>query len=240
MLTASIERWAAWAPGLENADEWDRWCRAPAPLGADGAPPLASVPPLLRRRCSRLTRMALEAAFRCVSDEDMGRVTTVFASRHGDAASNVSLLESLARGEPLSTTRFSHSVHNAPAGLFSIAAGNRRPSASVAAARGTFPCGYLESISMLTRHPESPVLFVMADEPLPPTLAAFRDEPPGAYALALLMVPGGEVDFRPAMAGERASRREWPDALEFLRWWRAGGPSMTLSAVASAWTWSRR
>ncbi len=239
MLNASIVRWAAWAPGLETADQWDRWCREPGPLGNEGAPPVAFLPPLLRRRCSRLTRMALEAAFRCVSDKDMGMVTTVFASRHGDAVSNVPLLECLARGEALSPTRFSHSVHNAPAGLFSIAAGNRLPSASVAAAHGTFLCGYLESISMLNRHPESPVLFVMADEPLPPPLAAFRDEPPGAYAVALLIEPGAGVDLRPAMAGERVRRREWPDALEFLRWWRVGGSSVTLRAVASEWTWSR-
>jgi hypothetical protein len=240
ILSASIRRWAAWAPGLRTVDQWDRWCREPGPLAIDGSPPVAFLPPLLRRRCSRLSRMALEVAFQCGSQEQLAEVTTVFASRHGDAVTNVPLLESLARGEALSPTRFSHSVHNAPAGLFSMAAKNRLPSASVAAAQGTFLCGYLEAMLMLRRGQGRPVLFIMADEPLPPPLARFRDEPLGAYALALLLAPGGGVDFRPAIAGEAAARRrEWPDALEFLRWWWLGGPSVTLTAATSEWTWSR-
>jgi hypothetical protein len=33
--------------------------------------------------------------------------------------------------------------------------------------------------------------------------------------------------------------REWPPALEFLRWLRLGGPAVTLGAEAGPWTWSR-
>jgi hypothetical protein len=183
--------------------------------------------------------MALEVAFGCGSEAQLAGVTTVFASRHGDAVSNVPLLESLARGEPLSPARFSHSVHNAPAGLFSIAARNPLPSASIAAAQGTFVCGYLEAMAMLRRGQGRPVLFVMADEPLPPPLDGFQDDPLGAYALALLLVAGGGVDFRPARPGEEARRRDWPDTMEFLRWWRLGGSSMTLNGTSSTWTWSR-
>jgi hypothetical protein len=183
--------------------------------------------------------MALEAAFGCGSKEQLAEVTTVFASRHGDAVSNVPLLESLARNEPLSPTRFSHSVHNAPAALFSIAAKNRRPSTSVAAARGTFASGYLEAITMLYRGRGCPVLFVVADQPLPPPFDGFQDEPSGAYAVALLLVAGDGVDFRPSRPREEAPRREWPDAVEFLRWWRLGSPSVTLAGTASTWTWSR-
>jgi hypothetical protein len=183
--------------------------------------------------------MALKAAFGCGSEEQLAGVTTVFASRHGDAVSNVPLLEAVARGESLSPTRFSHSVHNAPAGLFSIAAKNRLPSTSVAAMRGTFVCGYLEAMTMFRRGQGRPVLLVMADEPLPPPFVGFRDEPLGTFALALLLVPGTGVDFRPATAGEEVKRRAWPDAAEFLRWWRSGGPSVTLSAATGEWTWSR-
>ncbi len=239
MLSSSIARWAAWAPGLASRDEWDRWCREPGPLAIEGGPPVTFLPPLLRRRCSRLSRMALEAAFACGSPEELAGVTTVFASRHGDTATNIPLLECLARGQPLSPTRFSHSVHNAPAGLFSIAAGNRLPSSSLAAAQGTFVCGFLEAMLMLRRGEGSPVLFVTADEPVPPPFAAFRDEPLAAYALALLLVPGGGVVFRPATAGEAVRCSEWPQALEFLRWLRLGGPSVTLGATANEWTWCR-
>lgn len=238
-LRASVARWAAWAPGLATSEQWDRWCREPGPLGVEGGPPVTFLSPLLRRRCSRLSRMALEVAFECGSREELAGVTTVFASRHGDTATNVPLLQCLARGQPLSPTRFSHSVHNAPAGLFSIAAGNRLSSTSLAAAQATFVCGFLEAMLMLRRGEGRPVLLVTADEPVPPPFAAFRDEPLAAYALALLLVPGGGVVFRPATVGEEVQRLEWPEALEFLRWLRLGGPSVTLGAGANEWTWSR-
>jgi hypothetical protein len=239
VLTASVARWAAWAPGLATPDQWDRWCREPGPVGVEGSPPVSFLPPLLRRRCSRLSRMALETAFGCGSRDELAGVTTVFASRHGDSATSIALLQSVARGEPLSPTRFSHSVHNAPAGLFCIATGNRLPSTSLAAARGTFGSGFLEAMLMLRRGDGRPVLLVTADEPVPPPFTAFRDEPLAAYALALLLLPGGDVAFRPAGGGDRVRSREWPPALEFLRWLRLGGPAVTLGAEAGPWTWSR-
>ena len=50
---------------------------------------------------------------------------TVFASRHGSINESIELIECVARGQPLSPAKFSHTVHNAQAGLFSIAARNR-------------------------------------------------------------------------------------------------------------------
>ena len=92
---------------------------------------------------------------------------------------------------------------------------------------------------MLRRGEGRPVLFVTADEPVPPPFTAFRDEPLAAYALALLRVPGGDVAFRPAAGGDEVRHREWPPALEFLRWLRLGGSSVTLGADAGQWTWTR-
>lgn len=93
---------------------------------------------------------------------------------------------------------------------------------------------------MLRRGEGRPVLFVTADEPVPAPFAAFRDEPLALYALALLLIPGGGVvPLRPATAGEEVRCGEWPQALEFLRWLRLGGPSVTLGAAASEWTWCR-
>lgn len=240
MLSASVKRWAAWSPGLAERPQWEAWCREPRPLGAEGSPAVLFLPPLLRRRCSRLSRMVLEVAFACCSREELGSVSTVFASRHGDTATNILLLECLARAQPISPTRFSHSVHNAPAGLLSIATGNRLASSSLAGGRGTFAAGFLEALLLLHRQDGRPVLLVAADEPVPRPFDAFRDEPVAAYALALLLEPGGDLGFRSARADEPPRRPDWPPALELVRWLVSGEPAVTLEADASRWTWTRR
>lgn len=239
MLSGSVKRWAAWSPGLDGREAWEAWCRAPGPLAADGSPAVQFLPPLLRRRCSRLSKMVLEVAFACASREELSGVSTVFASRHGDTATNIVLLECLARGQPISPTRFSHSVHNAPAGLLSIAAGNCLASSSLAGARGTFAAGFLEALLLLHRHDGRPVMLIAADEPVPRPFDAFRDEPVAAYALALLLERGDDLGFRVARAGETPRRPEWPVALEFVRWLSTSEPALTVEGEGSRWTWVR-
>jgi hypothetical protein len=241
-----VARWAAWAPGLEDRAAWEEWSRHPRSLYADGAPDVAFLPPLLRRRCGRLSRMMLKVAFGCGSPDELARVSTVFASRHGDTAATVALLECLARGEAVSANRFSHSVHNTQAGLFSIAASNREPASALAAGRNTFGCAFLEATGVLRRAGAGRVLLVIGDEPLPPVLARFADEPQAAYAVALLLETDVQPDAIVLEVGRedgRGGRGEpgisWPNAAEFLRWSLSAEPVLTLAHAASRWTWRR-
>ena len=248
MLSVKVTRWAAWAPGVEDRAAWEAWCRAPCPLASDGSPDVAFLPPLLRRRCTRLSRMMLKVAFGCGGGNTLAAVPTVFASRHGDTAGTVALLECLARGEPVTGSRFSHSVHNTSAGLFSIAAGNRCAASALAAGRNTFGCAFLEALAALQRAGTGPVLLVVGDEPLPTVFAPFVDEPQVAYALALLLEPDREsaaitLDLSRWKASAAASGHgtpAWPHALEFLRWTLSTEPVLTLpSAAGQPWTWRR-
>jgi hypothetical protein len=77
-----------------------------------------------RRRIDRLGRMAIQTAYWCQHAEAAG-IPFLFASRHGDVACSVELLESLSRQETLSPTSFGLSVHNAIAALYSIVRGER-------------------------------------------------------------------------------------------------------------------
>ena len=70
-----------------------------------------------RRRIERLGRMAIQTACWCQEAEESG-VPLVFASRHGDVARSMELLEALAADEPPSPTTFGLSVHNAIAALY--------------------------------------------------------------------------------------------------------------------------
>ena len=108
-----MSRWSAWTPPAE--------------------PDVSVLPPLLRRRCSRMTRAMLHVAFGVATIDELATLPAVFGSRHGELTATVGLLETLARGQALTAAGFSHSVHNAPVGLFSIATRNRGITSAVAA-----------------------------------------------------------------------------------------------------------
>ena len=114
------------------------------PLGSElffdveGTPDARFLPPMLRRRCTPLTKAMLHVAFAACPEDLRGAVRTVFASRHGELRESFPLFELVVSGQPLSPTRFTHTVHNAQAAMYSIAAGNRRASSALAGERDTF------------------------------------------------------------------------------------------------------
>jgi len=235
-----VRSWSAWSPGLADAAALEDWARAPAPLATEGRPDAAFLPAMLRRRCSPLSRIVLTAAFDCCPAPERSDVRTVFASRHGNINESIELVEAIAEKKPISPTRFSHTVHNAQAGLFSIAAENRQSSSSIAAVEDTFACGFLEALTHLQRDPARPVLLVVADVPLAPTFAPLVEEATASYGVALLLATdgdGGAASFAPTVAARDRALR-WPEAIEFLRWWLAGESELTLGGT-SAWRWQR-
>jgi Beta-ketoacyl synthase, N-terminal domain len=227
---AHVRRWFAWAPGLEGAPAWEAWSRAPAPLGTEGRPDAGFLPPMLRRRCTPLTRLVLTAAFGALAEEERPRVRTVFATRHGSINESIELLHQVVAGERLSPTKFSHTVHNAQAGLFSLAAQNRAASCSLAGRDDTFACGWLEVLAHLERDPSCPVLYVMADVELAPRFAALVEEPEASYALALLVARDGEgTPLRFDLGGGEATPvTPWPHAGVFLRWFLSDAERLSI------------
>jgi hypothetical protein len=203
-------------------------------------PDVSFVPPLLRRRCSRLTRMMLHVAWRAGQAHDVAAVPAIFASRHGEVVTTLDLLAILARRGPLTATAFSHSVHNAPVGLFSIATGNRRAASAVAAGPDTFGAAFLEAVASMHRSCHDRALLVVADDAVPDLLLRFVDPPPPAHAVALLLGPGGvPIAFEPGSpTPARVPRTPKPDALRFVEWLEGAAPALSLGA-RTTYTWRR-
>lgn len=232
-MSFSVAAWSAWAPGREDAEAWRAWAARPEPLRRDGVPDARFLPPMLRRRCTPLSRIMLKVAFDCCSEAERAGVRTVFASRHGSINESIELLENVVRGEKLSPTRFSHTVHNVQAGLFSIAAGNRQASSSLSAQEESFGCALLEGLAHRQRDPLQRVLVVMADVPLSETFAPLVDEPASAYGVGLLLAePEAAATLRLRIERARAGARrlDWPDAAEFLRFWLREEPVLALDS----------
>jgi hypothetical protein len=242
MNAVVLRSWSAWSPGREDAAAWQQWAQAPEPLEREGRPEARFLPALLRRRCSALSRIVMTSAFECCPESERSDARTVFASRHGNINESIGLVESIARKQPISPTRFSHTVHNAQAGLFSIAANNRQTSSSIAALEDTFACGYIEALTHLQREPERSVLLVVADVPLAPTFAKLIEEPAASYGVSLLLATAGEgpaITFAAAAPDAEPRKPAWPDAAEFLRWLLVEDGDLCLGSGSRRWRWER-
>lgn len=142
---------------------------------------------MLRRRTSPVGKLALETAYGALaatpsSPSDDASTTTaaldipvVFASRHGECARSVELQMALAEAAPMSPTAFSLSVHNANAGLFSIARGSQANTVAIAAGQSTVEHAVIEACGLLADGARQ-VLLVVADAPLPTLFSDFSDE----------------------------------------------------------------
>ena len=235
-LRFSIIAHSAWAPGIITPDEWQHWAQSPTRIGEGADPAVKAMPAMLRRRAGSLGKMALEVAYTCLD----GRtdVPTVFCSRHGEVARAVDLLGELAKGEALSPTAFGLAVHNASAGLFSIARTDRANHIALAGGAATIEHGVIEACGLLADGAPM-VLLVAYDCPLPAIFSYFEDcdEQPFAWAW-LMTAPKDDVlslQFEPA-SGESSSL---PSALDLLRFQLSKETRHERVSGAHRWTWTR-
>lgn len=138
--------------------------------------PSALLPPAERRRTTDTVKLAMTVGSEAIAHAGLnaGEVPSVFASSGGDGKTITAILEVLASPQrEVSPTRFHNSVHNAPAGYWSIATQCRKASTSICAYDFSFAAGLLEAATRALAE-QSPVLLVAYDVPYPPALAACR------------------------------------------------------------------
>jgi hypothetical protein len=140
-----------------------------------------------RRRITPTIRIAMQAATEALRESTLApdTVATVFATSNGDLEISDRLCTALTLPEhPVSPTDFHNSVHNAPAGYWSIGSHCRRPSTSLSAGDASFAAGLLETVTQVLCD-NHPVMLVSYDQPPPETLALPRTTPI-PFAIALL------------------------------------------------------
>lgn len=245
MIEFSVADWSAWAPGVASRSAWLDWAASPFLPDGEDTPALSEVPAMQRRRIERLGRMAIQAACWC-EDEDGAdsRVPLVFASRHGDVARSMELLNALTHDLPMSPTGFGLSVHNAVAALYSIARGHRGNYLALAGGRATVETACIEAAALLADGAEE-VRVVIYESPLPAVYAEFADEPHPFFAWCWrLTAPHPD---RPTLrlhwaADETAgvpAAGPLPHALEVHRFLLAGQGTLERRADGQCWRWTR-
>ncbi len=203
------------------------------------APTLLVPPPALpateRRRAGRPVKLALAVGLEAASQAafELATLATVFASSGGDGENCHAICETLATPDPqLSPTRFHNSVHNAPAGYWSIATGARAASSALCAYDASFSAGLLEALTQLATL-GAPVLLVAYDDRYPFPLDAKRpldDALGAALALSPVRTPRSLARLDAALEDGHPEVLADPD-LERLRAGTPAGRSLPLLGV---------
>ena len=197
---------ADWAGGAALLREPARWQRTPTVVPAP-----ARLPATERRRAGVVVKASIVVAEQAVAAAglDAASLPTVFTSSTGEPANCHALCEALASSDRLvSPTRFTNSVHNAPAGYWHISAHSMQPSTSLCAYDASFSAGLLEAAAQCLSSGR-PVLLVACDVPYPEPLHRVRPVA-DVFGLALVVAP---IDGTASSRLARLALRVGTDAL---------------------------
>jgi hypothetical protein len=134
------------------------------------------LPPAERRRTGLPVKLALAAGREAFvhAGRDAAATATVFTSSSGDGENLNHICATLASAErEISPTRFHNSVHNAPAGYWSIATRSQAPSTSLCCHDASFAAGLLDAATQVAVD-SKPVALITYDQPYPEPLHAVR------------------------------------------------------------------
>src|SRR5690606_34862569 len=173
-------------PGYAGLEAW----RAGTADEAKAEPSGALIPPRQRRRTSPLTRALADAYAESLRASGVApaAVASVFGSALGEASTMIGLLDQMWTGEgALSPMRFVASVHNAAAGVVSIATENRGFTTSLGADFDTPAMALAEGVGLVLARGES-VIVCCGDEGVPEDLVPV-DAGWEMLAAALVLAP---------------------------------------------------
>ena len=180
------------------------------------------LPPMMRRRTSMATRVAITAAGRACGAAGIGRkLSAIFVSSVGEMQVTDKLCRAIVQREyPLSPTLFHSSVHNTAASYWSMATGSMASMLAMGAMDDGFALGLLEAWCQLQTVTEQ-VLLVVYDEDMPVHLLPDYDWKTCAFALVL----SRDVRDRPLLQQpfQRDVSNRGPAVSDF----RARNPAMT-------------
>ncbi len=202
-LHLQVEGIGVWAPGIADYAELRQARQAPPPPATSvpgRRPPAASLSPNERRRAPEGVVLAVEAADQAIamSGRTADSLLSVFASSRGDQAITDYMCRTLA-DDPfaLSPTRFHNSVHNAPAGYWSIAVGATGSSSSLSSEAQWTGLGLLDAM-VLAVSETRPVLWVCSETAGAGPLLALSGYTHG-MACALVLAPAMPNTDRPQL-----------------------------------------
>tara|TARA_Y100001956_G_C4128762_1_gene192094 strand:- start:3640 stop:4365 length:726 start_codon:yes stop_codon:yes gene_type:complete len=231
----NIDTWLAHSYGLALPEEWQQWSQT-LQWPVDGKAQVSAIPAMMRRRMSSLSKLAVQTSIELLEQHDVDYL--VFASRHGELARSAKLIEEIISGEDASPMAFSQSVHNTAAGLATIATKKPIPLTSIAASDNTFQSALIEAWLYLNTHPNSKVMVIDFDEPLPEVYSQYEEQDFQGYALGLILSSGNAISIS-NQPTDSATTPSFPQGLDFIRHYISDAPSWHIDSHKQTWVWQR-
>ncbi|GAD88469.1 hypothetical protein VHA01S_005_00720 [Vibrio halioticoli NBRC 102217] len=235
-LQFNIDAWNAYAPGISTQSQWQEWADSGI-WPEDNSIISSSIPPMMRRRMSSLSKLAVQTCIELLNEHDVQYL--VFASRHGELHRSAKLISDIVSGEEASPMAFSQSVHNTAAGLATIATKKPIPLTSIAASSNTFQSALIEAWLYLTCHPSHKVLVVDFDEPLPDAYSKYENQVYNGYGLGLVVSYGDRFTITKQMSND-SEEQPMPQALTFLQHFLGSNNNWTITSSKQIWKWYQK
>jgi len=225
-----IQSWSVWSPKLMG-DEQGLALQKTL---------LSAVPKMLKRRLTPLAKTVFCAVMSCV--DEVSTMPVVFSSTHGELAKSLAMMRMIEAGEEISPTTFSLSVHNAIAGLFSIAFKNKMQTTVLASSEEGIATAFIEALGIF-QEGEKEVLLVFYDEPLPdffPSAPYQLSAETCAVALKLTQKGiGQKIQFQNGleMGDDGEQPLQLPLLIEFLS---TSQQQLEIKTLRHSWHWQKQ
>ena len=238
----NIDHWIALTPGLVLQEDEQAWANHPQLLHTQ--PPAADkIPPMMRRRMSPLSKLALQAAMTITEKTTVDYI--VFASRHGELHRTVNLIKDIINGDDASPIAFSQSVHNTAAGLYTIATKQPLAVTSLTGGENTLHMALIEVACYLNEHPDHRVLVVDYDQPLPNEYQQFEQYQYPLFALAMVISYGSNSQLcrqpmSPAIHEHHHGVDCYPQTLTVIKHLANKDSQWSINAQKQQWQWQHQ
>ena len=181
-----ITRLSAWAPGLGSPGEWDEWARGKRQmLCSSESPEITFTDPLFRRRLSQISKMTIQVVHDLAPVQEETKM--IFLSFRGELSKQYKINKMQIEEGAITPAVFSFSVFNAPVALAAMALGLKGGYSAIYPGKNSFRDGLKSAYAALHSGEENELIFVYADEEIPPEYASLISDRPPPFAFALLL-----------------------------------------------------
>jgi len=177
---------------MENSGDWDEWAHGGRSIvsGAQG-PAITFTDSMFRRRLSQISKMTVQVVHDLLPVGENTKM--LFVSFRGELSRQYQINKMLIEEKALMPAAFSLSVFNAPAALASIAFGLKGGYSTLYPGNNSFATGLMAAKAVLPSEATplsgtmGELIFVYADEEVPPEYMRFFNERPLCLAFGLLL-----------------------------------------------------